>query len=453
MIKRIINDDFLKNNIIFFIGSMAVAVLNYLYHPILGRMMSVEDFGEVQSLISLFMQLSIFTGIFNVITVNVVANYEDEKERNRIISSLRRIAFCIAGVLFFMVVACSALLRDFFQFSSVYPFVILAFLLIAGVSFTFRKAFLQGISDFRAVSWAGIISAAGRLGFAAILVYFGWRSFGAISALLIAQGLALAYVYFKTKKTFNLSIFSKPRRKVPLVGGIKPPTAIKYHTSDFVRSFSLRGKDGIGAVIKTEYRYAILIFLATSAITFLYTADVLMVKHWFAPEEAGLYSGIATIARIIFFATGSVSGVLLAAIKIKNAPEVNKKILKKGLILILLIAGAGLLIFSVFPELIINILIGSRYTVLAPLLPALSLLLALVSLINLLFFYFLALRRSIIFSASLAGPLVIILLSLFRHESLEQIIHNFLIGSAVVLAALFYGIFKRRDAPRRVSTQ
>ena len=35
---------------------------------------------------------------------------------------------------------------------------------------------------------------------------------------------------------------SKPRRKVSLVGGIKPPAAIKYQTSDFVRSFSLRGK-------------------------------------------------------------------------------------------------------------------------------------------------------------------------------------------------------------------
>ena len=412
MIKKIINDDFLKNNVIFFIGSMAVAVLNYLYHPILGRMMSVEDFGEVQSLISLFMQLGIFTGVFNVITVNIAANYEDKKERDAIISSLRRIAFYIAGVLFLIVIACSSLLKDFFQFSSVYPFIVLAFLLIAGVSFAFRKAFLQGISDFKAISWAGIIFAAGKLCFAVLFVYFGWRSFGAISALLIAQGFALAYVYFKTKKTLNLSIFSK---------------------------------DGIGSVIKSEYRYAILIFLATSAITFLYTADVLMVKHWFSPEEAGLYSGIATIARIIFFATGSVSGVLLSAIKIKNASEINRKILKKGLILIFAIAGGGLLFFSIFSEFIINILIGSRYAVLASLLPEMSLLLTMVSLINLLFFYFLALRRSIIFGASLAGPAIIILLSFFRHESLEQIIYNFLIGSAVVLVVLFYGIYRKKQ--------
>ena len=88
----------------------------------------MEDFGEVQSLISLFMQLGIFTGVFNVITVNIAANYEDKKERDAIISSLRRIAFYIAGVLFLIVIACSSLLKDFFQFSSVYPFIVLAFL-------------------------------------------------------------------------------------------------------------------------------------------------------------------------------------------------------------------------------------------------------------------------------------------------------------------------------------
>ena len=412
MIKNIINDDFLKNNIVFFAGSMVVAVLNYLYHPILGRMMSVEDFGEVQSLISLFIQLGIFTGVFNVITVNITANYEDKEERNAIISSLRKIAFYITGVLFLIIVGCSAILQDFFQFSSFYPFISLAFLLLAGVSFTFRKAFLQGVSNFKAVSWAGIISAAGRLGFAVVLVYLGCRSLGAISGLLIAQGLALGYVYIKTKKELNLSILVKNK---------------------------------IGDVIKKEYKYAILIFLSTSAITFLYTADVLMVKHWFSPEEAGLYSGIATIARIIFFATGSVSGVLLSAIKIKNTSEENRAILKKGLVLITLIAGIGLFVFSVFSELIINILIGSRYVILAPLLGELSLLLAIVSIINLLFFYFLALRRSIIFSASLSGPIVIILLSFFRHDSLEQIVHNFLIGSIIVLVVLFYGIFCPRQ--------
>ncbi len=415
MIKRLISDEFLKNNIIFFAGSMVVAFLNYLYHPVLGRLMSVEDFGEVQSLISLFIQLSIFAGVFSVITVNVTANSDNSQERNAVISALRKIAFYITGAVFLIIVLSSVLLKDFFQFSSFWPFISLAFLLLISVSFTFRKAFLQGISDFRAVSWSGIIFAAGRLGFAVLLVYLGWRSLGAISGLLIAQGLALFYVYFKTKKSLNLSL------------------SIKKSVSD---------------IIKKEYKYAALIFLATLSVTFLYTADVLMVKHWFSPEEAGLYSGIATIARIIFFATGSVSGVLLAAVKLNNSPAENRQILKKGLAINLLIAGGALFIFIVFSDSIINLLIGSRYAATAHLLPQLSLLLALVSLINLLFFYFLALRRPIIFPAAFSGPALILALSFFRHESVEDIIVNFLLGSALTLTVLLAGIYRKNNSSR-----
>ncbi len=412
-IRKISQDSFVRNNVIFFAGSMVVAVLNYLYHPILGRMMSVEEFGEVQSLISLFMQLAVFTGIFNMLVINITTNYEDKEERDIVISALRRIALGIIGFLFAFIVLFSSFLQDFFQFESLYPFIALACLLLTGVDFTFRKAFLQGISDFKSVSWSGIIFSSGRLCFAIALVFLGFKSLGAIIGLLIAQGIALVFVFSKTK------------------------TKLK---------FGKWNKDKVMTVIKKEWRYATLIFLATSAVAFLYTADVLMVKHWFSPEEAGLYSGIATIARIIFFATGSVSGVLLSAVKIKNSSAENQKILKKGMCMIFLIVAGGVLVFSVFSKLVITILIGARYVGLAPLLGRLSLLLGLVSVINLLFFYFLALRKSIIFTASLAGPIMISLLSFFNHENLGQIVNNFIIGSIVVLVMLLGGIYKKNNS-------
>ncbi|MCK5320311.1 glycosyltransferase family 39 protein, partial [Candidatus Parcubacteria bacterium] len=67
-------------------------------------------------------------------------------------------------------------------------------------------------------------------------------------SLLFTRG-RLKYLKNKSKNKIKLAkrikfFFknNKPRGKVSLVGGIKPQTAIKYHTSDFVRSFSLRGK-------------------------------------------------------------------------------------------------------------------------------------------------------------------------------------------------------------------
>lgn len=408
--KLLLQDKFIRNNVVFFAGSMVVAFLSYLYHPLLVRFMNIEDFGEAQSLISLYTQLGVLVGVFGIIVTNLTSNYENIQERDVVISALYKIAYCIIGVIAFAIMISSAFLRDFFQFSSLAPFISLALLLLAGVSFTFRRSFLQGINNFSAMSWAGIIFAAGKVVFSVILVLIGLHSFGAISGLLIAQALSLFYVYLKTRNDFHVYLFKK---------------------------------NNLRQVIKNEYRYAMLILLSTASVTFLYTADVLMVKHWFLPEDAGLYSGIATIARIIFFATVSVSGVLFSAVKIKNSIEENRKILKKGLALTFLVAGTAAAALAIFPSFFIQLLIGSRYLIFSSLLVELSLLIFSVSIINLLFFYFLALRSSIIFSASLFGPVSIFILSIFRHQTLDEVVINFLIGSVLTLAVLLIG-FRRQ---------
>lgn len=41
MLKVLKKDDFIKNNIILFVDSMVVAILNYLYHPTPERMIKL----------------------------------------------------------------------------------------------------------------------------------------------------------------------------------------------------------------------------------------------------------------------------------------------------------------------------------------------------------------------------------------------------------------------------
>ena len=78
IVRPLSTSAFLRHNAIFFVGAVAVGALNYLYYPILGRMLNIESFGEVQTLVSLFVQLQIFLTVMSQVTVNVVANYEDE---------------------------------------------------------------------------------------------------------------------------------------------------------------------------------------------------------------------------------------------------------------------------------------------------------------------------------------------------------------------------------------
>jgi len=408
MFNKIIQDNFLRHNLVFFVGAMVVGFFNYLYYPVLGRLMDVESFGEVQAIISLFLLLSMAVGVFRTIVINIVANVQDIKEKEAAILMLQKLGLYIVIAVAALIMIFSRQLESFLNFSSFYPFISLSALLVLSLFFTFRSAILQALHYFIEVSIAGIFLSAGRLIFAVALVYFGWSAFGAITAIVLAQLIALIYV------------FSKTAHHLPLLIGAK----VKITNQ-----------------IKKEVPYALLALVATLGVTFLYSADILIVKHYFSAVGAGFYSGIATIARIIFFLTGSVAGVLVVHVKTGNSSQENKRTLIKGLFLVGGLGGVVLLTFLAIPDIIIKVLMGQRYLDYAYLLPRLGLVSFAVSLINLLFFYYLALRRYFLAIVAVLSPVFVLVLSFYRHDSLVQIINNFIWVSLLALLILLIRLF------------
>src|SRR3989338_4170202 len=175
--QRLKADTFLRHNLIFFIGAGSVGFLNYLYHPILSRLLSIEDFGEVEALLSLTAQFGIFLSVLGMIVTNIAASGGSIAEKNRLISGLRSLALLVSLLSFFVIVAGSGYLRGVFSFDSWQPFVVLGFLLPLSVSATIRRAFLQGQRDFTTLSLSGLLDAFSRIFFSVLFVYIGWGTF------------------------------------------------------------------------------------------------------------------------------------------------------------------------------------------------------------------------------------------------------------------------------------
>ena len=195
MIRKIVKDDFVKNNIILFAGSMVVAVLNYAYHPILSRMMSVENFGEVQAMIALFLQSGVVLGIFGNIVINLTANSDDKEEKISLINQLFKIALIAGWILTILIIIFTPFLKHFLKFQSIWAFWALAISLPLSVSLTFRRFFLQGKKEFIKVSWVSILYAGGRLVIAIFLVWLGFKTLGAIGAITLSTLFTLLYAY------------------------------------------------------------------------------------------------------------------------------------------------------------------------------------------------------------------------------------------------------------------
>lgn len=403
-------DAFLKNNVVFFFGSILIAFLNYLYHPVMSRLMPIETFGEVQTIFSLVFLSGVILTVFSRIVLHITSNSDDDvlpqagnaASNTTIISSLYSAAFLVhLPVIMFLIVASPAISR-FFAFESSWSFVVFAGALILAVPSTFYSAYLHGRNDFAALSISQALAAGGKLILAILLVVLGAGVFGAVGALVLASLISI--IYMRSVSTgFTLS-FAPFMRVLP--------------------------------TLKQEIPYGILIFMSLGLVTALYSADVLVAKRLFSPEIAGMYSGVETIARIIFFTTASISAVLLSSIKIRNTAQENRTILKKAILYVSIIGGGAFMVFALFPMQVITLLIGAKYAPMAYLLPLFAFSSLLISFLSLYASYLLALRSAALLPVSALGFLALCTLVATNHSTPTSIVFDFAASTAFTLILL-----------------
>ena len=393
---------FLRHNATFLAGSLAVAALNYFFYLVLGRLLSPADFGEVQTLTSLFTQAAIFLTILTYVTIHVTVNVADEQERNQTLLGLERLAMLVGCGLLALALVLVNQLRGFLQFTESWPFVALIAALTLSIPLAFRMAFLRGQKQFLRASLTDGVGSAAKLLLAPVFVLLGGRSLGAISALAISQVLSLIVgTVWARQAGFRGSAFGATRLRFDL--------------------------------LKPHLKHAGAVLLGAGGITLMQTLDIISIKHYFSATEAGLYAGITTIAGIVYFLMAPITGVLITLVSSKQLTRQNQLRLKGSLALMVALGGSALLAMTLFPELIIKLLVGSKYLADAHYLPRIGLAMLLLAVANALMMYHIALKR---YAYSLAGIVIFtIMLGLMRanHDTIGHAINNIVLGSFLLL--------------------
>ncbi len=280
---------------------------------------------------------------------------------------------------------------------------------MVAVPATFRTGYLRGKKHFGWNSVSGLIGAIVKLLLAVAFIVAGFGTTGAIAGLVLAQVVTFVYAAAKAKQA-----------------GFGPQLRTNFFNKPDMR------------LLKPELKYAGLVLMGSLAITALYSIDIIFVKHHFDAHTAGLYAGIATVARIIFFLTGSIALVLLPAVKLTNTVRQNKQTLQKSLYLLLAVGGPALAVFWFLPELVVRLLMGREYLEYVSLLPWLSLVIFVVSVLNLFVLYYMALRRYAIGFIAIIGLAVTCGLVGIHHDSLRAVVDSMLYGTltmAVMIGA------------------
>ena len=405
----------LSGSLILFIGMMAGNLSNYFYHWLMGRMLGPKDYGSLTSLISLAYLLSIVSTTMSTTVVKFATRYKAKDDYESLSGFFKRLikVFFVFGsaVLLFFVLAKNQI-GVFLKLTDPFPVVwVGVWMSLSFLSFI-NDGILRGFLKFSFLSLNGVWAAILKLGLAVILVRAGWAVGGAVAA--IALGAVFPYL---------LSFY---------------PLRFLWFYKNGEKNVDWRGFIG----------YTAQVLVATLGLTSLYSTDVILARHFLGTVESGLYAALATMGKIVFFASGVIPTVMFPLISERFEKGKNyRKIITQALCLVLAECLAVSAIYFLFPQLMIELLYGSAYLRAAPFLGWFAVFISFYSLNNLLVNFFLSVGRvKMSWLPLVAAGLQAGLIWLF-HQSINQIIRVSL-GVSVLLLAVLLVCYKQNDKKR-----
>lgn len=413
---------FARNSVILFAGTMTMNVLNYVFHLAIGRMVTPEVYGEVESLLSLLAVVSVPALTVSIIATRYAAKAKADQSVEQGRSLFRYLEKkilsygFIALLLSFLI---APLVRDFLNLHSVLP-VVLVFVVIFLSFFTSAIAgIFNGWQSFSKSNALNISGTALKLVLGVLLVWLGLGATGVALAITLS-----AVASYFIGKALLASLFVRAAHE-----------ASEDTTHSDIPDESLR-------------KYVLPALLGALASTVLGNIDMIFARHALEASVAGSYGALSVAAKTIFFVTGVLTTVLFSV----AAERSHQKTDTKKLFFLVFSATAGIalcavVVFTIFPELVLRILFGSTYLPVAGLLSIFSLTAALYSLANLTLQYLLSLHRTeaVIFFFAISG-LETVLLSLFG-TGIHAIIGIVLTVQVVaIIGGLSFILFQKKPA-------
>lgn len=400
-IKKLVTNPLFLGSAIMVIGSNSISILNYIYHLILGRLLGPTNYGELASLISLIGLLGIIPSSLNLVVVKYVSSAKDEKEIDDLINWLRSWLFKLSILFFLAIILASPAISSFLHIDKMIYLFLISLSFLFSLQTLFNRAILQGLLKFKQMMFSIFIENTTKLIVSILLVYIGFSVGGAMVAFLVAT----------------------------IVGW--------YQTNSFLK-FKKNSHPTPPKNIKLLIQFIIPVFIQSISMTSLYSTDVILVKHFFSSFDVGIYAAIATLGKIIFFATGPISTVMFPSVSQRQSKGQNhSKIFITSFLATGIIAVGILIGYWFVPQFAIGLLYGKLYLTGTNLLFLYGVFITLFTLSVLLINYGLSLGRTRIVFFSLGAAIAQLILILFFHSSLQEIIIISILVTALLLVCLF----------------
>jgi len=405
MIKKIMKKQFVKDNLVLFIGTFIANVFGFLFHFYMGRSLGPEYYGALGAALSIIYIMTIPLNTIQTSIAKFSSLYMARKEYGKIkclFSKSMKILLIFGIILCFLFILGIPAISGFLHISS-FTLILLTLFFIFALLVPINRGILQGMQNFNSLSVNLASEGVIKFAFGVLFVILGYGVDGAIGAIIASYIVVFFFGLIPLKKILK-----------------EKPTEINA---------------------KEVYGYSVPVLIMIFSLTLFYSIDILLVKHFFDNVQAGYYSAISLLGKIIFFGSISISQVMFPKIsEMHQDGKASKSLLYKSLLLVAAFVIPAIAIYFFMPEFIVNILYGKDYMVVAPLLGWFAIFIGLTCFVYIISFYKAAINRRRFLLVLGVFNVAEILGVWFFHDSLMQVIQILAINMFLLFLILIINV-------------
>ncbi len=316
----------ISGSVVLLSGSGLATAINLAYNMAVARFLGPKGFGHATVVYTLLTLISAVTLSFQITTAKVVAQQDSEQGRDAVYRDFHRAAWgcgLLVGVLL-------CLFRQGITNYLNLPSTLLVVFLGVGAAFYVplgsRRGYIQGVYGFSSLAKNMVLEGAVRLGGSLLLIVLG---FG-VTGVIAANAAAIAITYM----------------------AIAPKLAVRIPNP-------LRFRHGLREISQSLVFY--------SGQVLINNCDIVLVKHFFAAEQAGLYAAVALVGRVAFsFSTAVVNSMFPVVAGTGEEERKNLSLIATSLILVTAVGSIFALALRIMPAWIWTKVFGASFHIAGP---------------------------------------------------------------------------------------
>ncbi len=406
--KKVLKHPLIYGSSIVVSGGLLANFFNFLFNLFMSRSLSVTDYGILASIISLITFPVLIVTAVNPVVVRFAGDYFVKNEQ-MLLKGLYNKFFgflLVTGLtIFVLFLLFLSQISIFFHIANYFILIFADIIILLSFITVINLSFLQAKLAFGIQVLVSLATSLLKLSLGILLIVLGYKVTGAVGALLLSaiggyvfSIIPLRFLFFNKTKSPEIET-------------------------------------------KELFRYGIPSALTLLGLISFISTDIILVKHFFDPIQAGQYAGLSLIGRVIFFISAPIGTVMFPIIVQKHTKGINFSNTFKLAVGLMLIPSICLTLFySLFPKFsILFFLKRPDYLSVTPLLGIFGLYITFYCVLYLFANFYLSIKKTNIYFPILIGAILQIALITVYHQSFMQIIMiSFTLVLLLVISFLVY---------------